>query len=486
MIDLFYFNGLPVAVLGLGVSGLAAAKALQRAGAEVSAWDDNRDKRARAEADGVPIVDLVTCDWTQQTSLVISPGIPHDLPEPHPVAALAKQHGCEVIGDIELLARAQRGASYVGVTGTNGKSTTTALIGHVLELASRAVQTGGNIGVPVLEFEPLEAGGIYVLELSSYQLETILSITFDVAVLLNVSADHLDRHGGFDGYVKAKRLVFHRQTKPRSAVIGIDDEICQGIWRELTAADEQAVIPISGATAVAGGVYVRNGTLIDDTGGQAIAVLDLSEVATLPGVHNWQNAAAAYAACKALSVDPPVIAACLRSFPGLAHRQELIAVIDGIAYVNDSKATNGDAAAKALACYRAIYWIAGGQAKAGGLAGLESHFDRVAHAFLIGEAAADFAEVLGGKVPATHSGDLAAAVGQARVIAHKEGREGAVVLLSPACASFDQFANFEARGDAFRDLVEALPGTRSDPDIDTTLPSGALPSGTLADGSASQ
>ena len=471
MIDLFYFNGLPVAVLGLGVSGLAAAKALQRAGAEVAAWDDNPDKRAQAEADGVPIVDLATCDWTQHTSLVISPGIPHDLPEPHPVAALAKQYGCEVIGDIELLARAQRGASYVGVTGTNGKSTTTALIGHVLELASRAVQTGGNIGVPVLEFEPLEAGGIYVLELSSYQLETILSITFDVAVLLNVSADHLDRHGGFDGYVKAKRLVFHRQTKPRSAVIGVDDETCRGIWQELAAADEQTVIPISGTTTVAGGVYVRNGTLIDDTGGQAIAVLDLNEVATLPGVHNWQNAAAAYAACKALSVDPPVIAACLRSFPGLAHRQELVAVIDGIAYVNDSKATNGDAASKALACYGVIYWIAGGQAKETGLDGLEPFYGKIAHAFLIGEAEAAFAQALDGHVAHSRCGDLVHALSAARERALAEAKPGAVVLLSPACASFDQYENFEARGEAFRHLVEALPGERTDPEMASAAPS---------------
>jgi UDP-N-acetylmuramoylalanine--D-glutamate ligase len=337
------------------------------------------------------------------------------------VAALAKQHGCEVIGDIELLARAQRGASYVGVTGTNGKSTTTALIGHVLELAGRDVQTGGNIGLPVLEFEPLEAGGIYVLELSSYQLETIFSITFDVAVLLNVSPDHLDRHGGFDGYVKAKRLVFHRQTKPRSAVIGVDDKTCQGIWRELAAADEQSVIPISGATAVAGGVYARNGTLIDDTDGQAIAVLDLGEVATLPGIHNRQNAAA-----------------------------------------------------KALACYGAIYWIAGGQAKETGLEGLEPFYGKIAHAFLIGEAEAAFAQALDGQVAHSRCGDLGHALEAARARALAEARPEAVVLLSPACASFDQYENFEARGEAFRHLVEALPGERSDLETAPGAPGGRM------------
>jgi UDP-N-acetylmuramoylalanine--D-glutamate ligase len=475
VIDLSFFGGLPVAVLGLGRSGLSAARTLRDSGAEVWAWDDSGDRRAAAREQDIPLVDLTTCDWRELTSLVLSPGIPHTHPEPHPVARLAKEHGCEIIGDIELLARAQRNASYLGVTGTNGKSTTTALIGHILELSGRRVATGGNLGIPALELEPLDMGGIYVLEMSSYQLEITVSITFDVGVLLNVSADHIERHGSLDGYVAAKCMIFHRQTKPRSAVIGIDDEISRSIFERLEAADEQVVLPISGATRAPGGVYVRNGVLHDDTEGQAVPAIDLREVPTLPGVHNWQNAAAAYAACKAIGVEAPVIAACLRSFPGLPHRQELIEIIDGIAWINDSKATNVDAAAKALACYDDIYWIAGGQAKESGLAGLDANFGRIAHAFLIGEAAGAFAESLGGKVPATHSGELATAVGQARKLARREGREGAVVLLSPACASFDQFANFEARGEAFRAHVEALPGTRSDPDIDRALVGGSAP-----------
>ncbi len=477
MIDLGFFGGLPVAVLGLGKSGLSAARTLRDSGAEVWAWDDNEDRRAVAREADIPLVDLATCNWGELTSLILSPGIPHTHPEPHPVARLAKEHGCEIIGDIELLARAQRDARYLGITGTNGKSTTTALVGHILELSGRAVAAGGNLGTPALELDPLDSGGTYVLEMSSYQLEITVSITFDVSVLLNISADHIERHGGLDGYVAAKRMIFHRQTKPRSAVIGIDDEISREIFEQLKAADEQVVFPISGVTRAPGGVYVRNGVLHDDTegqpGGQAVPAIDLREVPTLPGVHNWQNAAAAFAACKAIGVEAPVIAACLRSFPGLAHRQELIEIIDGIAWINDSKATNADAAAKALACYDNIYWIAGGQAKEGGLAGLEPHFGRIAHAFLIGEAAEAFAETLGGKVPATHSRELAAAVSHAQVLARSEGREGAVVLLSPACASFDQFADFEARGAAFRDLVEALPGARSDADIDKPLVGGA-------------
>jgi UDP-N-acetylmuramoylalanine--D-glutamate ligase len=477
VIDLSFFGGMPVAVLGLGKSGLSAARTLRDSGAEVWAWDDNEDRRAVAREQDIPLVDLLTCNWRELTSLIISPGIPHTYPEPHPVARLAKKHHCEIVGDIELLARAKPDASYLGVTGTNGKSTTTALIGHILELSGRQVAVGGNLGTPALDLESLDPGDIYVLEMSSYQLDITVSITFDVGVLLNVSTDHIERHGGLDGYVAAKRMIFHRQTAPRTAVVGIDDEICRGIFEQLKAAGEQTVIPISGETRAPGGVYVHNGVLHDDIDGQAVPAIDLREVATLPGVHNWQNAAAAYATCRAISVDAPVIAACLRSFPGLPHRQELIEIIDGVSWVNDSKATNADATAKALGCYGNIYWIAGGQAKEGGLAGLESSFDRIAHAFLIGESAEAFAETLGGKVPATHSGDLATAVEQAQKLARGEGREGAVVLLSPACASFDQFTDFEARGDAFRDLVEALPGERSDPDIDLALAGGALAGG---------
>jgi len=464
VIDLHYFKDLPVAVLGLGKSGLSAARALMKSGADVRAWDDSENSRAAAAAEGIPLVDLSTCDWRELTSLVISPGIPHSHPAPHPVAALARQHNCEIIGDIELLARAQPAAGYLGVTGTNGKSTTTALIGHILETAGRQVQTGGNLGTPALELEPLESGGTYVLEMSSYQLEITVSITFDIAVLLNITPDHLERHGGLDGYIAAKRLIFHRQTAPRTAVIGIDDDICRGIYDELTAAGEQIVIPISGRARAQGGVYVTDGTLTDDTDGREAPALDLRNVPSLPGRHNWQNAAAAYAACKTLGVQPPVIVACMSNFPGLPHRQELVAVIDGIAYVNDSKATNAEAAAMALACYDTVYWIAGGRAKQTGLAGLEPLYPRIARAFLIGEAEESFAAALDGRVPVSRCGDLPRAVAEAQAAATAAHRPGIVVLLSPAAASFDQFANFEQRGERFRALVQTLPGEHADLD----------------------
>ncbi len=464
-IELPFFNALPVAVLGLGKSGLAAARVLKDSGAEVWAWDDNEDVRARAREEGIPIVDLHGCNWQELTTLVLSPGIPHSHPEPHPVAEQARKHGVEIIGDIELLARAQRNAQYLGVTGTNGKSTTTALIGHILETAGRSVEIGGNLGIPALELEPLDMGGVYVLEMSSYQLELTLSITFDVAVLLNITPDHLERHGGFEGYVAAKRQIFHRQTKPRTAVIGVDDETCRGICDALRAADEQVVVPISGEGRVVGGVYAAEGVLYDETEGGPVPALDLRGIISLPGAHNWQNAAAAFAACKAVGLQPAVIAACLRSFPGLAHRQEALAVIDGVLYVNDSKATNADAAAKALACYDAIYWIAGGRAKDGGLSVLEPFFDRIVHAFLIGEAAELFAAALDGKADYSICGDLETAVARAQALATADGRDHPVVLLSPACASFDRYPNFEVRGEAFRNLVTALPGDRQDPEI---------------------
>lgn len=456
MIPLPFMHGYVVALLGLGRSGLAAARALQASGAELWAWDDGEDARAKAAAAGVPLVDLAAANWHEPVSLVLSPGIPHTHPKPHPVCELARRAGVEIIGDIELLGRADPDARFVGITGTNGKSTTTALIGHVMQLARRQVEVGGNLGPPVLAFDPVGSEGFYVLEMSSYQLELTRSITFDVAVLLNISPDHLDRHGGMDGYVAAKRQIFRRQVKPRTAVVGIDDAVSAGICAELQAKGDQRVLPVSAERPAPGGVYVRDGVLIDDSQGGAVAMIDLREVERLPGRHNWQNAAAAYATCVAVGVDPTVVTACIRSFPGLPHRQERAAEAGGIVFVNDSKATNADATAKALACYEPIYWIVGGRPKETGLDGLEPFFPRIAEAFLIGEATEAFARKLQGNVAFQRCGTLERATEAAFASARQAGRGGAVVLLSPACASFDQFANFEARGDAFRALARAI------------------------------
>ena len=448
----------PVAVMGLGKSGLSAAAALHASGAEVWAWDDNAARRAEAQEAGFAPVDLSTCDWKRVRSLVLSPGIPHSFPRPHKAAELARKAGVEIIGDIELLARAQPDARYLGVTGTNGKSTTTALLGHVLAKLGKAAQIGGNIGAPVLEFAPA-AGGFYVIEMSSYQLELTHSLIFDVAILLNITPDHLDRHGGMDGYVAAKRRIFKGQRRPQTAVIGVDDALSNRIHEDLRGALAQIVIPISAARTVEGGVFVVDGVLHDAIVGAPRRIADLRPIATLPGRHNWQNAAAVYAACRAIGLDGQVIVDAMTSYPGLPHRQELVAVVDGALYINDSKATNADAAAKALGCYDDIYWIAGGQAKEGGIAALAEYFPRMRKAYLIGAAAAAFGETLGKAAPWEIVGTLEAAVAAAHRDAHNDKNgPGAVVLLSPACASFDQFPNFEARGDLFRRLALALPG----------------------------
>lgn len=461
MIELASFAGQKVAVMGLGKSGASAARALLAGGAEVWAWDDSAARRAEAAHARIPLVDLHQQDLGAAKTLVWSPGIAHTYPKPHPVAARARAAGLDIVSDVELLAGSQRNASYVGVTGTNGKSTTTALIGHILQKAGKRVEVGGNLGVPVLDLAPLDRDGIYVLEMSSYQLELTPSLVFDVGVLTNISPDHLDRHGGMAGYVAAKRRIFRGQDRSSTAVIGVDDTQSNAIYRELAAAQQVPVVPISAARDVSGGVYAPEGNLIDDSVGSARPVADLRPIATLPGRHNWQNAAAAYAATRKFGLEPRGIADALASFPGLQHRQELIAVIDGVRYVNDSKATNADAAEKAILCYDRIYWIAGGRGKEGGIAALKPHFGRIAHAYLIGEAADAFARTLDGQVDYTIARTLDRAVAAAAQAATRDGRAGVVVLLSPAGASWDQFANFEARGDAFRAAVEALPGTHA-------------------------
>ncbi len=468
MIDLSLFAGKPVAVMGLARSGLAAARALAAGGAEVRGWDDGEAARMAAGAAGLTLVDLALPEsWAGVGTLVLSPGIPHTFPSPHVSAQRAREAGAEIIGDIELLIRAGSPATYVGITGTNGKSTTTALIGHILRQAGRMVEVGGNIGRPVCDFEMLGDGGVYVLEMSSYQIELTPSRAFHVAVLINISPDHLDRHGGLAGYVAAKRGLVTDCPHGATIVIGVDDPESRRIYEEVQASDaaragDIAVCGISSGRRVAGGVYVIDGVLHDDRAGGDVEVASLAGIETLPGVHNHQNVAAAFAAVSAplgrIHLKSRTIIDGIRSFPGLPHRQQRIDKIDGISYINDSKATNADAAARALACYEDIYWIAGGRAKESDLSALDPYLSRVRHAFLIGEAADRFAAELRGRVETTRSGDLETAVRNARDVALREGIAGAVVLLSPACASFDQFKDFEQRGIEFQRLVAELPG----------------------------
>jgi UDP-N-acetylmuramoylalanine--D-glutamate ligase len=464
MIPVRGFEGRTVAVFGLARTGLAAARALVAGGAKVALWDEKPAARAAAEAEGLPIVDLTTADWSQFAAIMLSPGVPLTHPEPHWTVAKAKAAGVEIVGDIELFARTVNAApehkrpKIVAITGTNGKSTTTALIGHICAQAGRDVRIGGNIGYGVLGLEDMHGGAVYVLELSSYQLDLTSSLHADVSVLLNISPDHLERHGGMEGYVAAKRRVLLNQGKGDTAVIGVDDPWGQQICTEITAANRRTIVPISASKAMGRGIYVLNGLLYDATGERAQEVADLNRARSLPGRHNWQNAAAAYAAAKGLGIEAAEAAEHLMSFPGLAHRMETVGHLGKVRFVNDSKATNADAARQAMSSYPKFFWIAGGQPKAGGIDSLGDLFGRVEKAYLVGEAAPAFAEVLKGKAPAVISGTIEAAVGQAYADASASGRE-AIVLLSPACASFDQFADFEERGEAFRSAVQRLANT---------------------------
>lgn len=456
MIALPATKGAKIAVLGLGKSGLATARALKAAGADVRAWDDSERARNAALAEGLPLADLNGPALNGTEMLVMSPGIPHGFPKPHPIAARAKAAGLPLVCDIELLLQGQNAARFIGITGTNGKSTTTALIGHILAEAKRLSDIGGNLGPAALGLRALGAGGTYVLELSSYQLELIRTAAFDIAVLLNITPDHLDRHGGMAGYIAAKTHLFDLQRAQGTAVIGIDDDHCRTIAAELKRQGKLRVLPISAIAKAVGGVYVVDGKLYDDRDGRNQLIVDLTAAKALPGAHNWQNAAAAFAAASAAGIAPEIIAAALLSYPGLPHRQETIDIVDGVRFVNDSKATNADAAAKALICYDAVYWIAGGLAKEGGIESLEPLHSRIRHAFLIGKAAEAFARTLEGKVAYSICGNLATALTRAAAMAREEKIAGAAVLLSPACASFDQFADFEARGDSFRSLVKGM------------------------------
>jgi len=439
------YKGKTVAVLGLGKSGLSAERALRQAGATVLAWDDKSERS--------DLSDLTQADWTAIDLLVMSPGIPHTYPTPHPVAELARAHDCPIVCDVELLVQSCPQAKYVAITGTNGKSTTTALIGHILAIAGFDVAIGGNLGTPALDLDELDEDGIYVLELSSYQLERTPSLCANVALWLNISPDHLDRHGGLDGYIAAKKNIFNNQSGEQFALIGVDDEHSRAVFgaTDLTPARR---IALSAQGPVENGIFTDEDVLIDEAFDEdGTQVMDLSGIKTLQGRHNQQNAAAAYGCAIALGADPEWVVRAIASFPGLAHRQEVIITLDNVLFINDSKATNAEAAAKALSAYEHIHWIAGGQAKDGGITSLLPHLGKVEKAYLIGEAETAFAETLEGRVPYMGCSTLDKAVQHAFADAHING---GVVLLSPACASWDQFTSFEARGDAFRDLVQHL------------------------------
>ena len=488
MIPVPGFEGRRIAVFGLGRSGLTAARALKAGGALPVLWDDSVSSRMQAEAEGFAVEDLTGADWSGFAALVLSPGAPLTHPKPHWTVGKAKAAGVEVIGDIELFARAIAALpegerpKVVAITGTNGKSTTTALIGWVLKRAGLTVHVGGNIGIGVLALPAPTPEVVYVIEVSSYQLELTTGFAPDVAILTNISPDHLDRHGGMEGYVAAKARIFRAQGEGRTALVGIDERWGRDIAASLAKRDGWLTSVTTNILSVGGGPrrgipadqvserlpesrarHFTEGHLImmeatdGELTGDSVMIADLTKARSLRGRHNAQNAAFAYAAARALGVSHDAAVEGLLSFPGLAHRMEEVGRLGRVRFVNDSKATNADAARQALASYERSFWIAGGRAKAGGIDDLEDLFPRVVEAFLIGEAAGPFAARLG-ETPHRISGDMATAVKAAAEAAAATGRDE-VVLLSPAAASFDQYPDFEARGEAFRAAVLALGAT---------------------------
>ena len=427
MITARAFAGKHYAVLGLARSGLATVEALLASGAKVTAWDDKEDARSRAPA-GVELEDFVGGDLSTFVSIVVTPGLPLNR---HPISGLAKEAGVEIIGDIELFARARPELPphrVVGVTGTNGKSTTTALIHHILQAAGVPAEMGGNIGMPILAQHPLPEGGVYVLELSSYQIDLTQSLDCDVAVLLNITPDHLDRYESFEAYAASKRRLFEMQTIGHASIVTGRDAQSEKIRhsRESGNLDALSLDPrFRGEDGVG---------------------------AALKGPHNEQNVVAAVAVCRALGLSDEKIKAGLRTYPGLPHRMERVAEKDGVLFVNDSKATNPTATAPALAAFDKIRWILGGQAKTDNLDECAPHFGHVVKAYTIGEAGEMFASLLSEHMDVAECVTLDEAVRAAA----SEAEVGDTVLLSPACASFDQFRDFEARGDAFRAAVGEL------------------------------
>lgn len=467
MIDLSKFvetlEGKPVAVFGLGISGLATVKALVRAGADVLAWDDSEARRGEAGKAGAAVQDLYAEDFAKLGCLVVAPGVPLYHPKPHSLVEKAREAGVEVIGDLEVLHRSGHERRVIGVTGTNGKSTTTALIGHILNACGIEASVGGNIGKAALALTLSPKCGVIVLEISSYQMDLCPTFRPDIGVLLNITPDHIDRHGSMERYVAAKAAMFKRDGGV--AVIGVDDKYCAGIFENVKAEGRMETgLPVSADEKAPGGVYVLEDRLIDDIDGEGADVGGTSFPA-LPGAHNAQNLCAAYAVARSFGLSSASILEAVKTYPGLPHRQQAIRLVNGVAYINDSKATNADAAGKALSCYRNIYWIVGGRPKEGGLNGLEPFIDRIRHAFLIGEAMEEFASWLDKHgVPHNFSQTLDRAVAEAHHMAQAErGKPGGTgtVLLSPACASFDQFDSFEHRGDVFARLVEALSAENS-------------------------
>ncbi len=461
MIPITSFAGKTVAVFGLGGSGLASCHALKAGGAEVIAGDDGIDRLAEAAKAGFITADLRTVSWSNFAALVLTPGVPLTHPAPHWTVLAARQAGVEVIGDIELFCRERRrhapDAPFIAITGTNGKSTTTALIAHLMRVAGYDTQMGGNIGTAILSLQPPRTGRVHVVEMSSYQIDLSPSLDPSVGILLNVSEDHIDRHGTLEHYAAVKARLVAGVQPGGTAIVDVDDGWCRNIADRIERAGRR-VVRVSVRNPLPDGIYVEQDTIVAASGAARREIARIGGIGSLRGLHNAQNAACAAACALAQGIGAEVLQNGLRSFPGLAHRMEQVGRRGKVLFVNDSKGTNADATAHALSSFADIFWIAGGKPKLGGIGSLTEYFPRLRKVYLIGEAAQEFAATLDGKAPYEISETLDVAVAGAARDAEASAVADPVVLLSPACASFDQFRNFEVRGARFRELVTALPG----------------------------
>ena len=460
MIDLSSYaktlNGRPIAVFGLGVSGIATLKALISAGISVTAWDDREENQQKAIDLGANVADLSVIDLIDYEFLVLAPGVPYSF-EPHPVVINAQKSSLEVICDIELFHRSGNHTKTIGITGTNGKSTTTALMTHVLKSAGLNTVMAGNIGVAIFDLENVSDLDVLVLEMSSYQLDLCPSFRPDISIVLNITPDHLDRHGSMQAYIDAKAIILEGIG---TAVIGVDDDYTQVLFDQSFLAQTRKVIPVSVKSSIVEGYFVRQGNLYCNNHGEDILIHDFQEAnyLNLRGLHNQQNASFVYVVSKELGLTDQSIFDAFTSYSGLEHRQYLVAKKGNISYINDSKATNAEAAAKALSSFNNIYWIVGGQAKEGGLEGLEIFKKNIVKTYVIGEAKTEFSAWLQYHGFAHEISDvLSIAINKANEDALSSNNE-CIILLSPACASWDQFTSFANRGDVFTDQVRELIG----------------------------
>jgi UDP-N-acetylmuramoylalanine--D-glutamate ligase len=462
MISVEIFRGKTIGIMGLKRSGLSAARALHAGGANVFAWDDKEAARTDAPM-GVGVEPWEQWPWESLHAVILSPGIPLTHPVPHAIVDRANEVGVEIIGDLDLFARAIRAkaddvvtAPIIAITGTNGKSTITALIGHVLQSCGFNAQIGGNIGNPALELDPPKPKTIYVLEVSSYQIDLSPNLHPNISVFSNISPDHIDRHGSLENYALVKAELLKRTLSGGSIVVGTDDALSSAIFTQLITFNDRDTIAVSVGNVLGCGIFVIDGKLYEASNSPAEEIGDLSAAQHLRGVHNWQNAALAYAALRPIIHNPQKIIAALVSFPGLAHRMEDVGKIGKVRFINDSKATNANAASRALACFDNIFWIAGGRAKDGGIESLASYFPQIRKAYLIGEAALKFSKTLNGQIDFELNETINNALYSAAADAEGCSAPDPVVLLSPACSSFDQFNDFEERGNMFRAAVQQM------------------------------